>query len=227
MSGRSVTIDDDEFDDDLYDDDSFEEEEELEEEEEEESDDDDDGTETSRPAQQNELTHDRFAGMQSALQQSQEANRALQGRLLIMAAEQRRQQLVASGVDDAQAQMLVRSEVQQALLDMAGNNINTERQANEESARILRARELAIDNSIALDSAEFKRLMQFKDPDDMAEYAKAIAGRSTSGSKKSSAKTGRKKPSAKFKEARPVGRPKRTKAKSLSEAADRFISRRI
>jgi hypothetical protein len=126
-------------------------------------------------------------------------------------------------MDEGVAQAQVRAEVQQALLQMEGNNINTTKQSMEESARILHAQKLAIEHKIPLDSAEFKRMMQFKDPEDMTEAAKLIA----SAGVKQTRNTKRRKTGAdKFGKAAPVSKPSRKPAKSLGEAMDRFVSRR-
>lgn len=232
--GSVITDNDDELEDDPFDnelEDGDDDEEVEEEEESTESEDEDDGeTETPNPAQLQaqiqELTN-RLGGLQGSLQRSQEEKQQMQMQFLGQQAQLRHAQLLAGGVEPAAAEAQVRAEVSQAVLQIQGNSINTEKQALEEASRIVTANHLAVKHGIPIDSAEFKRLALVKDPDDMAAMAELIATKKRTVQKVKQKAVRQKNQADKFGSARPAATPRKKKAGSLDEALEQFVSTRI
>lgn len=223
---RGSVITDDELD---LDEEELDDELDLEDDEDSEEDEDDSETEQPQATTGNTQTIElsRFQGLQGSLQQSREREQMLTAQLILLTGQVKRNELIAAGVDPAIADEQIKSLIAAEIVKMEGANIGTQRQALEETSRVLLARQLAQEHNIALDSPQFDRMMKFKDPEDMTAYAEAIVQRAATQEKTKEKAKRQKRGADRFGSARPVGRPPKEKAKSLGDAMDRFVGRRI
>jgi hypothetical protein len=235
MSGRDSFFTDDEDDDDFEDpfagldtgdtdDDSFEEEDD---EEESEDSDEKETPDNAQIAQQVAELQARLGGLQGALQKSQEEKQQMQMQFLGNQAKLRHTELLASGMDEQAAAAQIRAELSEVVLHIQGNSISTEKQALEEASRAIWAQQLAVKHGIPVDSAEFKRLILVKDPEDMAEMATLISSKQRVKTR-TATKTKRQSSGAdRFGTAQGSTSPRKKPAKNMDEALDRFMTARI
>ena len=229
MSGRTSVLGQD---DDLEEDDDLE----LELGDEEEIDDQSDGedspeTDDTEPPKKQKVAQDdyetRFKGLQGRLQQEVEQRTVLQNQLIQIQAQNALNNLIAQGKSPEEAQSIVQYGVAQYLLQQQGNQISTKEQALEQSARVLRAQQLAAKYHIPLDSKEYQRLERVKDPEDMDAFAEQV-GTNRTRTQKTVAKEKRKQTGAdNFGKGDTQTAPTRKKAKNLGDAADRFSKLKI
>ena len=222
MAQRSVITNEDEEDFDFDPDsvDVYEDED-----EEEEFDEDEDGETEDEPDQPSSQDNweQRFKGLQSTVQRSQEQLNLARQEAFMARAESERVRIHSQGLEPVEADRQFKLWLITQANEFQAQQNATDREALEHVGRNAYLQQLVNEFSINTKSKTFERLARIKDPEDMRAFAEEVATREASTSKRVKKVTRKAKGADKFDSGGGrVGSPPKKKAKSLDDAASVF-----